>query len=391
MTGMRRELAGLVLLALMAGALGLTYLMYSGTFTSYESATLRADRAGLVMEEKADVKMSGVLVGRVTDVDVDGDEAVLDLEIRSDKIDVIPENVLARIRPATVFGAKFVDLEMPPDPSPRHLRDGAVLDSRGTTVEVNTVFENLVQVLSAIEPAKLNTALGNIATALEGRGNALGETIEQSDRYLAKINADLPQLQQDLKIGTDVLNTYADVTPDVLRLLDNLRVTSETIVDQREALDAFLISLVGIAGGVTPVLSENERALVNVLDLLRPTTGLLAEYSPELTCTIQGFDLTRQRLEPLFQIGGIRIAPSFLPGQDPYRNPRDLPVVAADNGPSCMGLPLLEGSELPHRFVQTDNGTDIYPRNDNVLTPGDPPLVEYLFGPLPPLDRGAGG
>ena len=47
---------------------------------------------------------------------------VLKLQIDSDKIEYIPANVEAQIRATTVFGAKFVDLVYPDNPSPRGWR-----------------------------------------------------------------------------------------------------------------------------------------------------------------------------------------------------------------------------------------------------------------------------
>ena len=63
----------------------------------------------------------------------------------------IPANVEAQIRATTAFGAKYVDLIYPPDPSPKRLSAGAVLRSRNVSTEVNTVFENLVGVLKQID------------------------------------------------------------------------------------------------------------------------------------------------------------------------------------------------------------------------------------------------
>ena len=42
--------------------------MFAGTFKSYVPVTLTSDRAGLVMESGAKVKMRGVQVGRVSSV-----------------------------------------------------------------------------------------------------------------------------------------------------------------------------------------------------------------------------------------------------------------------------------------------------------------------------------
>ena len=54
---------------------------------------------------------------------------------------------------------------------------GQVLDAKHVTVEINTVFEQLTSVLSKIEPEKLNETLGAIATALNGRGEKIGQAL----------------------------------------------------------------------------------------------------------------------------------------------------------------------------------------------------------------------
>ena len=45
-----------------------TAALFSGTFKSYVPVTLTSDRAGLVMETDAKVKMRGVQVGRVSQI-----------------------------------------------------------------------------------------------------------------------------------------------------------------------------------------------------------------------------------------------------------------------------------------------------------------------------------
>ena len=51
------------------------------------------------------------------------------------------------------------------------------VDAQHVMVEVNTVFEQLTSLLSTIEPAKLNETLGAIASALNGRGEKIGQTL----------------------------------------------------------------------------------------------------------------------------------------------------------------------------------------------------------------------
>ena len=80
-----------------------------------------------------------------------------------EQLKYIPANVGAEITATTAFGAKYVDLLTPTDPSRQRLRAGAVVESRNVTTEVNTVFQNLVGVLNKVDVAKLNAILTALA------------------------------------------------------------------------------------------------------------------------------------------------------------------------------------------------------------------------------------
>ena len=127
----------LFLLLLLIGSIWLTYALFTGTLKSYVPVTLTSDRSGLVMDTNAKVKLRGVQVGRVASITggKDGPAAVsLKLEIDRDQIKHIPANVEAQIRATTLFGAKFVDLVYPSDPSAKRVQSVQVLDARNVSV-----------------------------------------------------------------------------------------------------------------------------------------------------------------------------------------------------------------------------------------------------------------
>ena len=93
------------------------------------------------METGAKVKLRGVQVGRVSRDRGGGSgphRCRCKLEIDPDQIKYIPANVEAQIRATTVFGAKFVDLVYPDDPSPQRLAAGQVLQVAATSAPRST-------------------------------------------------------------------------------------------------------------------------------------------------------------------------------------------------------------------------------------------------------------
>jgi virulence factor Mce-like protein len=100
--------------------------------------------------------------------------AVLHLAMDPAQLQRIPSNVQVDIASSTVFGAKFVQLQSPPEPSAQPVRAGDVLQGDHVTVEINTVFQQLTQLLDKLDPMKVNETLRAISDAFDGRGSSSG-------------------------------------------------------------------------------------------------------------------------------------------------------------------------------------------------------------------------
>src|ERR1700730_7423842 len=173
-----RALMGLVSVAVIAAIVAVAVGLFRGSFTETTPVTVLSPRAGLVMNPDAKVKMHGVQVGKVASIESRPDgQAALHLAMNPSDMRLIPANVLVDITSTTVFGAKFVELVPPADPSPQRLRAGQVLDGKHVTVEINTVFQELTSVLSNVDPVKLNETLGAIGSAVNGRGHTIGQML----------------------------------------------------------------------------------------------------------------------------------------------------------------------------------------------------------------------
>ncbi len=99
---------------------GLSVGLFRGSFTETVPLTVVSERAGLVMNPDAKVKMRGVQVGTVSSIESRPDGmAVLHLAMDPAQLKRIPSNVQVDIASSTVFGAKFVQLQNPADPSGR--------------------------------------------------------------------------------------------------------------------------------------------------------------------------------------------------------------------------------------------------------------------------------
>lgn len=386
--GLGLKLAGAAMVLALVAIVAVSLIMFVGGFTPTATVMADAPRSGLVLDPDAKVKIRGVEIGRVASVDNTAEGATLKLALDPELLKLVPSNAEVDIRSTTVFGAKYVNFIVPERPSATPLSAGATVTAQRVTVEFNTLFQHLSDVLAKIEPEKLNATLSALGTALQGRGQKLGDLLAQSDAYLRDINPYLPTLQQDLAKTSDVTNLYADTVNDLLRTVDNATVTSHTLVEEQNNLDNVLVNLIGLADTTGSVLRDNESQLVTALDLLRPTTGLLEEYAPALYCLIGGLGKALPMGEAVFGglQEGVALNTGFMYGAKPYTYPEDLPKVNATGGPRCAGLlDRVPGSHADYVVTDTSEGLVYAP--SMMLTVNPPKIFQILFAGLPGVPR----
>ena len=373
-------LAGLVTVLAIGAIVAGAAAMFRGDFTKTVPLIVMSPRAGLVMNPDAKVELLGVQVGSVESIEaLPNGQAALHLAMDPVQLQQIPSNVVASIASTTVFGAKFVQLLPPQDPSPTSLKPGQILTGEHVTVEINTVFQQLTSVLAHIDPPKLNQTLGAIAAAFNDRGNKIGQSLVDLDTILTKLDPSLPTLEYDLATAPGVVDSYADAAPDLLDVARHSTRISQTIVDEQHNLDAFLVSTIGLAEIGNDVLGTNEQPLAKVLHLLAPTTDLTNEYSPALNCALAGM-LKLSTNAPLSEPGAVDSV-GLLLGRERYRYPSDLPKVAATGGPQCTDLPNVPFGATPP-FVVADTGANPAQYGNQGILLNSDGLKQLLFGPL---------
>lgn len=354
--------------------------LFQGSFTETVPVTVISKRAGLVMNPDAKVKMRGVQVGKVASIEpLPNGEAAIHLAMDPSQLHFIPRNVLVDIASSTVFGAKSVLLVEPDQPSAQRLHSGQTLQGQHVMVEINTVFQQLVSVLSHIDPPKLNESLGALAQAFSGRGPQLGQSLSDLDSFLARLEPSLPAFRHDLSVLPVVSNAYADAAPDLMKTASNATRISKTIVDEQHNLDALLISAIGLADIGNDVLSTNRQPLTDVVHLLAPTTDLTNQYAPALTCALGGLAQIAHGA-PLSE-PSINISASLTWGAERYRYPTNLPKVAATGGPQCVGLPKLPFNTAPPQLIADTGANPVNYGNPQLLINSDL-LKELLYGPI---------
>ncbi len=367
----RVRLQGLAFLVVLALLLGLAVATYNKAFTDVARVTLETDTAGNQLQEASDVKVRGVIVGDVREVKATADGATIELAIKPEYLEQIPADVSARLLPKTLFGERFVALQLPERPSQERLSDGDVIgqDRTENAIELQRVIDDTLPLLQAVQPEDLAFTLGAVADALRGQGDDLGANLAATGEYFGEINTVLPQLQADISGLADFAETYEGAADDLLAVLDNLAVTNATVVDQEEQLRRTFTVGASSANVTAGFLERNERNLISLAETSRPVLGLFAEYSPVYPCLLEGLARSVPRIGETFGADGepaLNLNIQFtLPPRNQYM-PGDQPIYADSTPPDCRGL-----DDIDAEIAQAESGEYYcpYPPDDGIDSP----------------------
>ncbi|PKZ63855.1 mammalian cell entry protein [Gordonia terrae] len=370
---------GVLLIVAIIGAVTLSISLYRGAFHKTTGITLVTDRSGLMLEEGSDVKLHGVVVGRVQHISLRDNQVHMKLAMETGQALRIPSNITAAIDPTTLLGRKFVTLVPPPNEARTHLTGGEVIRTTTVTTEVNDLLTSLVSVLQEINPEKVSTTTANLSTALAGTGDQVGTLVDQLDSYLRDFNPYLPQLRDDLRLGAGVVDRLASAAPELMSTVRQASVTARTLTDNQAQFAAFVLSFSDFGQAGRDLFVRGGVPLQRAARSLNAPLNLLSEFSPIYPCFLSNLAQTNRFLERT--VGGsarpgLNVASTLLMGNPPYTYPENLPKVGlSGTSPSCYAS---SSSPTPH--IAFDDGSDAYRPIDSPDDLIGNPLATMLYG-----------
>jgi phospholipid/cholesterol/gamma-HCH transport system substrate-binding protein len=382
MATVRRRLLGLGFIVVIAALVSLSIALYDKAFTPVVRVSLTTDKLGNQLQPHGDVKVRGLIVGEIRSITPTTQGSQLELALDPDKVDVIPRNVSARFIPKTLFGDRYVALQIPASPDPASLAEGDRIeqDRSAPAVELSQALDHLLPVLQAVQPEKLSTTLTAISTALEGRGEKLGTTLVDLGKLVDDINPHVPQLTHDLRKLVKVSDTYTDAIPDFVDALSDLTVTSRTIAEQKASLQALFAEVTNTSANLESFLRANSDNLIRLADSSRDTLELLAKYAPSYPCFLKQLASLVDSGKPVFGGGtnqpGLHATIEVVVNKGPYEPGKDDPEFDEHRGPRCydpaqMGDPFPD--QPPDGELRDGTRHDNANRSvqDGVLPPGN--------------------
>ncbi|MBD0864003.1 MCE family protein [Gordonia sp. zg691] len=354
MSVVRKRLLGIVFFLVVALFLTATITKFNKTFTEFTDVTLLTDSTGNALPANADVKARGMTVGEVREVKPGPDGSVeVVLGLNPDQASTLSDKTTARILPKTLFGERYVALQVPEENTGPTLSNGATIqtDRSGNAMEVQQLFDKLLPVLEAIPPQDLNATLTSLSSALSGRGEQLGTTLEELDQIFGEINENLPDLEGTIEGLATFSETYSQALPDVVDALDSLRTTTNTIVERQDDLRTLIATLGVASDDLTGWLRANR---TNLIDLAVDSEQLLvglAKQSPTFVCTFRNFAGLVPESRKIVGQGtknpGVRVNLQFVNPRGRYLPNQDEPRFMDLDPPAVCYEPATNGRPFP--------------------------------------------
>jgi phospholipid/cholesterol/gamma-HCH transport system substrate-binding protein len=167
----------------------------------------------------AEVTYRGVTVGKVGQLhllDYSGPDGRqirgvrVDLDLTSCSKPAIPADAQAYVSDRSAVGEQYVNLE-PTSAHGPYLKDGAVLAKAGQVpIATQVLLQNLDDLVSNIDSAKLNVLITELGNAFDGRGPDLQALLDSGDQLLASAQRALPETLRLIDNGQTVLKTQLD-------------------------------------------------------------------------------------------------------------------------------------------------------------------------------------
>lgn len=287
-----RALLGFLLAAAVVGAVYAIVLAFTGHFTNLVSIDAQLPAGSNAVPVGAPVQYRNITVGKIaSEAPAANGSIAVKFDFYPGRILHVPNGVQAQVAPLSIFGNQYVDLVPPASIGATHLEAGdfipAYAGQPSTSLQGTTT--QLYDLLNAIHPADLDTALTALATALNGEGTNLGQALDAASQYTGgTLEPRLNTIQADLRLLVPVSQDLAASTPDLLGLLANSEVTGATITNQAADLHTLLATGTQATSQLSNVFQSTQTQLINLMNQSGPLLSDVTANPNELSLTLSG-------------------------------------------------------------------------------------------------------
>jgi phospholipid/cholesterol/gamma-HCH transport system substrate-binding protein len=208
--------------------------------TGYEIAADFPDSGGIFVN--AEVTYRGVAVGRVSDMQLVGDNVRVVMSIDPDT-DPIPADAEATVATRSAVGEQYVILRPQSEGAP-YLEDGDVIpdDRTSIPIPVEQMLVHIDELVGSIDEENLRILVEELGKAFAGAGDDLGRLIDNGDLLLARAEESLPETLRLITDGQTVLDTQRESRSAIQQWAQDLRLVTDTLVEMDPDIRSIVVT-----------------------------------------------------------------------------------------------------------------------------------------------------
>ncbi|MGA8256213.1 MAG: MCE family protein [Nocardioides sp.] len=270
-------------------------------FSNDESMTVTAyfsDSAGLFVGN--DVGILGVTVGRITDIEPDGTQVKVTMEIEGER--EVPADAGAVVVARSVATDRYVELTPVYDSGPT-LQSGAEIPVANTRTPVD--FDDVLEALNTFAVGIAGTAesrdairriIDSGAAALDGRGELVQSTITDLSGAVSDVTGQREDISATVRALDALVAVLASNDTTVRDFVDQVTEASDLLADEREN---FRTALRGVEEAVMTVAEyavEHRQEIIGLIDESSAVMRTILSRERDLTEILEVMPLAMQNL-----------------------------------------------------------------------------------------------
>jgi phospholipid/cholesterol/gamma-HCH transport system substrate-binding protein len=272
-----------VTLILLVIAIGLQPERLWDRATTVRYNALFSDAGGLTVGN--DVAISGLKVGSVSGVSLQGKDALVSFALSSGVH--LGADTTAHIRTGTVLGQRVLTLE---SAGPGRLRPRDVIPTSRTAspYSLTTALDELTTNTAGTDTVTLNQSLDTLASTLDQIGPQLGPTFDGLTRTSRALNERNKTLEELFRNTRDVTGVLAERSQQVNTLILNANDLLDVLVNRRKQIVELLANTSAVARHLSGVVADNEQKLAPTLEKLNSVTAMLEKNRDNISKALPG-------------------------------------------------------------------------------------------------------
>jgi phospholipid/cholesterol/gamma-HCH transport system substrate-binding protein len=231
----------------------------------YQLTATFDDVTGLLVNDN--VKVAGVVVGKVRTIKVDQGRARVTFDVREDV--KLPSDSKAAVRWRNLLGQRYVYLY--PGRASTTLQNEDEVARTTSVVDLGKLFNRLGPIVAAIDPKQVNSFLDTVVHALDGNEGKVRQAIDDLSVLAAGLGSRDEAIGRLLENVNTVAATVNDRDQQIRTMLDNLVQISQAFSDNTDVLDSAATELGDFSDALSFLLQNNrtevDQIVANLKDL----------------------------------------------------------------------------------------------------------------------------